>query len=58
MLRRFGHIEGIKGEEFVKKMYVSEIVSPKSRGRPFGSWKDMIKEYMCEKGASRRGGVD
>ncbi len=24
------------------------------RGRPRGRWRDMVKEYMCERGASRR----
>ncbi len=37
-------------------MYVSEIVGPNSRGRPHGRWKDRVKEYMCERGATRRGG--
>ncbi len=23
------------------------------RGRPLGRWKDRVKEYMCERGASR-----
>ncbi len=23
------------------------------RGRPLGRWRDRVKEYMCERGASR-----
>ncbi len=44
-------------KEFVKKVYVSEIVGTNIRGRPFGGWKDRVREYMCERGA-RRGRLD
>lgn len=52
--RWFGHIERIKSEELVKEVYVSETVGPSSRGRPLGSWKNRVKEYMCERYATRR----
>ncbi len=55
-LRRFGHIERMGSEEFVRKVYVSESVGPNSRGRPPGTWRDRVKEYMCERGATRGGG--
>ncbi len=42
-------------EDFVKKVYTSESVGPNSRGRPPGRWKDRVKEYMCERGATRGG---
>ncbi len=45
-------------EEFVNKVYMSESVGPNSRGRPLGRWRDRVKEYMCERGATRRGGLD
>ncbi len=57
-LRWFGHIEGTGSEEFVKKVYVSESVGPSSRGRPLGRWRDRVKEYKCERGATRGGGLD
>ncbi len=57
-LRWFGHIERMGSEEFVKKVYVSESVGPGSRGRSLGRWRDRGKEYMCERGAARGGGVD
>ncbi len=41
----------------MKKVYVSEIEGPSRRGRPLGRWKDRIKEYVSEKGASRGGGL-
>ncbi len=41
----FGHIERINSEEFVKKVYVSEIEGPNRRGRPLGRWKDRVKVY-------------
>ncbi len=37
----------MKSEEFVKKVYVSEMVGPNSRGRPLGRWKDRVKEHRC-----------
>ncbi len=45
-------------EEFVRKVYVSGGVGPNSRGRPPGRWRDRVKEYMCERGAGRGGGLD
>ncbi len=39
-------------------MYVSESVGPNSRGRPPGRWRDSIKVYMCERGATRGEGLD
>ncbi len=48
----------MKSEEFEKKVYVSEIVGPNSRGRPLQRWKNRVKEYMCESGATRGGGLD
>ncbi len=45
-------------EEFVKKVYVSGGVGPSSRGKPPGRWRDKVKEYMCERGATKWGGLD
>ncbi len=45
-------------EEFGKKVYMSESVGPNSRGRSPRRWRDKVKEYMCERGATRRGGLD
>ena len=47
----------MKGDDYIKK-YVSEIDYPSRRGRSFGRWKDRIKEYMCEWGASRGRGLE
>ena len=57
-LRRFGHTERMGSKEFVKKVYMSESVGPNSRGRPPVRWRDRVEEYMCEKGATRGGGLD
>ncbi len=57
-LRWYGHIERMGSEEFVKKVYMSESVGPNSTGRPPVRWRDRVKEYMCERGAIRRGGLD
>ncbi len=56
ILRCFGHIERMKSEEFVKKVYVSEIEGPSRRGRPLGRWKARGKGYMS--GATRGGGLE
>ncbi len=56
-LRWFGHIERMNREEFVKKVYVKEIEGPSRRGRLHGRWKDSIKEYTSERGATRGGGA-
>ncbi len=57
-LRWFGYIERMGSEEFVKKAYVSDSVGSNSRGRPPGRWRGRGKECMCDRGASRRGGLD
>ncbi len=45
-------------EEFVKKVYMSKSVGPDSRGKPPGRWRERVKEYMCERGATRRERLD
>ncbi len=35
---------------------MSKIVDPNNKGRPFGRWRDRVKEYMYERGATREGG--
>ncbi len=57
-LRWFGCTERMDSEEFVKKVYVSETEGPSRRGRPLGIWKDRVKEYMSERGATRGGGIE
>ncbi len=42
----------------MKKVYVSEILGPSSKGRPLGRQRDRVKEYMCERGTTRRGGFE
>ncbi len=40
---------------------MSERVGPNSRGRPPGRWRDRGRkyiEYMCERGTTRKGGLD
>ncbi len=51
-LRWFGHGE----DGGVRSM--SKSVGPNSRGRPPGRWRDRVKEYMCERGAARGGGME
>ncbi len=58
ILRWCGHTERTGSEEFVKKVYMSESVGPNSRGRPTVRCRNKVKEYMCERGATKRGGLD
>ncbi len=38
-----------------KGVHVGEVLveGHSRRGRPIGRWRDRVKEYMCERGASR-----
>ncbi len=47
-LRRFGQIEMMGNEEFVKKVYLSSVEGTNRRGRPLGRWKDRVREYVSE----------
>lgn len=53
--RWLGHVE-MKSEEFVKRVYVNEIVSTNGRGRLFGRQKD--REYMCKRVATIGRGLE
>ncbi len=57
-LRWFDHNERMNNEEFVKIVYVSEIEDPGRRGKPLGRWKDGVKKYMSERGATRGDGLE
>ncbi len=52
-MRWSGHTEKMGSEEFVKKVYMSESVDPNSRERPLVRYRDRVKEYMCERDATR-----
>ncbi len=39
-------------------MSVSEVEGCNRRGRLLGRWVDKVKEYMCERVACRRGGLE
>ncbi len=56
-LKWFIHVEKMGSEEFVKKVYDSELKGPNRRGRPLGKWKDRVEEYLGEKGINGRGGM-
>ncbi len=48
----FGHIERLENEEFVKKMYISEIEGL-NKSRPLGRYKDRVREHISERGTGR-----
>ncbi len=51
-LRWCDHVERMSSEEFVKKVYMSEVEGPNRRGRTLERWKDRVKEYMSQRGAT------
>lgn len=44
-LRWGGHIEKMRNEEFVKKVYLSKMEGT-NRRRPLRRWKDRVKAYV------------
>ena len=42
-----------KNENFVEKVYKSELDGANRRRRPLGRLKDRVKEYMNERGVKR-----
>ena len=48
-----GHIERTQNEEFVKKVYMSELEGTNRRGRQLERWRDRVKEYLNERGVTR-----
>ncbi|KAK3893665.1 hypothetical protein Pcinc_002527 [Petrolisthes cinctipes] len=57
-LRWYGHVERKQGEEFVKKVYGSEVVGPGVRGRPPVRWQNRVEEYVKERNMRGRGGLE
>ncbi len=47
--RWFGHIERMENEEFVKKVYRSNVEGPNRRGKSLGRWEDRVKEQVSER---------
>ncbi len=54
-LRWFGHSERMENDTFVRTVYLCENAGPNSGERPPRRWRYRVKEYMCERGATRRG---
>ncbi len=50
-------MERMENEEFVKRVTLSSVEGPKRRGKPFGRWKDRMKEYMTERGEGKWAGI-
>ncbi len=48
----------MNSEEFVKKVYVSEIEGPSRIGKSLGRWKDRVKEYISGRSDTRGGGLE
>ncbi len=48
-LRWFGHVERMENEEFLKKVYLSNIEGSSRRGRPHERLEDRVKKYLSER---------
>ncbi len=46
-----------KTKNVVCEKGVSETEDLNGRGNPLGRWKDMVEEYMCQRGTGRGGGL-
>ncbi len=46
----FGHIERMRNEEFVNKVYLSSVEGTNRRGRLLVRWEDRVREYVNERG--------
>ena len=52
VLRWFGHIERMSDERLVKRMYNSDILGARRRGRPRKRWVDEVNESLVRRGLS------
>merc|ERR1712002_1337670 len=50
ILRWFGHVERIRNERLVKRVYDSEVRGVRRRGRPGKSWMNGVNETLGRKG--------
>ncbi len=47
--------ERMGNEDFVKKVYLSNVEGINRRGRPLVRWEDRVKEYVNERGVRGNG---
>ena len=52
VLRWFGHVERMEEERLVKRVYQSDVMGVRRRGRPRRGWMDGVKEILGRKGLS------
>ena len=52
VLRWFGHVERMEDDRLVKRVYDSEVMGGRRRGRPRKCWIDGVKEVLERKGLS------
>ncbi len=45
----------MENEEFVKKVYLSNVEGPSRKEGPLGRWKDRMKKYLSERGVRGKG---
>ncbi len=49
-LKCFGHVKRMEEGKMTKRVYVSEIEGGNVRGRPPVKWRDIVQEYVRERG--------
>ena len=50
MLRRFGHVERLEGDELVKKVSVCRMRGGNLRGKPMKGWLNNVKKALSRRG--------
>ena len=52
ILRWYGHLLRMNNERLTKKVFMSEVIGNRGRGKPKWRWLDGVKELLLAKGIS------
>ena len=52
ILRWYGHLLRMNNERLTKKVFMSEVIGNRGRGKPKWRWLDRVKELLTAKGIS------
>ena len=56
ILRWYGHLLRMNNERLTKKVFMSEVIGNRGRGKPKWRWRDGVKELLLAKGISMNEG--
>ena len=57
VLKWFGHVERMREERLVKRVYQANVEGNRGRGRPQRRWRDEVKDLLVGRGLSEGEGV-